>query len=215
MRAIGRPLPMFRRCCVVQQCRLASYSVVIQGVRGVKDDLVKQFANRAGKVVAFRRMFALNGEPMTSCLAAYANEADGDKAIETLNGQQINDQLVENIVRVQRTNFNAAKFDGDVIEWGRTEAHPNTEGRSVIMAHHRRLEQERVRKHIKDLTGGDSCQEMTTSFNRGISLMQFDTAKNAQAAVIKVDKSKLEGHPCRAAMSVKDWTEPRKDGATR
>eukprot|EP01067_Filipodium_phascolosomae_P004439 Filipodium_phascolosomae@DN2771_c1_g1_i2.p1 len=120
MRAIGRPLPMFRRCCVVQQCRLASYSVVIQGVRGVKDDLVKQFANRAGKVVAFQRMSAANGEPMASCLAAYANEADGVKAVETLNGQQIGDQL-NIIVRVERTTLNAAEVHKDAIGWGRTE----------------------------------------------------------------------------------------------
>eukprot|EP01067_Filipodium_phascolosomae_P004445 Filipodium_phascolosomae@DN2771_c1_g3_i1.p1 len=210
MRAIGRPLPMFRRCCVVQQCRLASYSVVIQGVRGVKDDLVKQFANKAAKVVAFRRMQFLNGEEMPICVVTYGSETDRATAVKTLNGQKITDDQLLGVL-VEETNKNAHDSGLETIEWGRTAAHPGSEGRTVMLAHHRQLDMDTVLQHIKKRTGANTECEISTSFAKGISLVQFANAKEAQAAIEKLDKTEIAGYPCRAVTSKNDW----KPAATR
>eukprot|EP01067_Filipodium_phascolosomae_P004193 Filipodium_phascolosomae@DN2736_c0_g1_i11.p1 len=181
MRAISHHLPMFRRCCVavrhqrvpVQQCRLASTSVIIRNVGEIEDALVKQFAERAAKVVAFRRMYKANGEPTRSCLAGYATETEGKKAINTLNGQKIKNDQAKAVV-VEETRFNPAKVEVEECKWGSTETQPGTEGRSVIVAHKPYVESDKVRKHIEGVIGGETSITAFKSCYKGMSFVLFD-----------------------------------------
>eukprot|EP01067_Filipodium_phascolosomae_P004197 Filipodium_phascolosomae@DN2736_c0_g1_i8.p1 len=178
MRAISHHLPMFRRCCVavrhqrvpVQQCRLASTSVIIRNVADVEDALVKQFAERAAKVVAFRRVYKANGERLPSCLAGYATETEGKKAINTLNGQKIKNDQAKAVV-VEETSLNPAKEDVPPYKWGSTKTEPGTEGRTVFVAHHSRVIQDKVRKHIQGVIGGDTSITAVSTSGKGISLV--------------------------------------------
>eukprot|EP01067_Filipodium_phascolosomae_P007757 Filipodium_phascolosomae@DN6353_c0_g1_i1.p1 len=209
MRAIGRPFPLLGRCCLVQpqQCRLASSSVVIRNVRDVQDALVHQFADRAAKVVAFNRMRGMDGNDLPSCVVTYASAEDAENAVKTLNGQRISNKH-DTRVTVQETSFSATSGEF-AIEWGRTRAYPDTQGRTVMVSYHFSLGGELVRKHIQSLLQDDSCIENSHTSNKtGISLLRFNTVTNAQSAIKKVDNSEIKkGFRCRAAVSRRDFED--------
>eukprot|EP01066_Platyproteum_vivax_P003691 Platyproteum_vivax@DN14648_c0_g1_i1.p1 len=109
-------------------------------------------------------------------------------------------------VVVEETSLNPAKLEVAEIKWGRTKTGPGTEGRTVLLAHHVKLNRDKVHKHIQEVIGGDTSITAVSTSNKGISLVLFDSVANARNAITKVDHSTMEGHPCRATMSQKDFT---------
>eukprot|EP01066_Platyproteum_vivax_P004271 Platyproteum_vivax@DN15423_c0_g1_i1.p1 len=138
----------------------------------------------------------MNGDPLQSCIATYASATDAQKALETLNGQ--NDKLGQGISVVKTDMTGPVKN----MEWGRTQAHPGTDGRGVMVGYKRKVSRDIVRNHFQSLMGDLKCIESHIRQRaKGISLIRFNTVGNAQEAVKKIDKSQLEGSPCRATIS--------------